>query len=420
MNVKLNKDKFTAIEGAFLVLKENTNSLAALNIIKSSLESCFSGCIFDVRIVNSVDYNNAPFFVMSVFPEISVIDKVISAVMTDKETKAIQKLWETNKNWRIEIDERIFDKNIIDLDNKELTAILLHEIGHIVCSTSIPNRISLILRYEIMNSKISNKMMIKDSIFRKLLSLPVLDSCIGDEKRNPSSIKEEIKADAFAKKMGYSNDLQSALTKLIKCNKYSNKATINDKMSSNTQFALNTLDEFQQRRDKLAKTNLMRVRECCNSPYINELLDEFIETVFNDPDDSNSIFNGRKVQIMQERADRDIEDGYYTEFFLFKKELKRIDPAEIDYIYSKIAGIKNENDRMMVISYIHSKLDLVEYYIAIMENPKTAKKYDIPHTLQQLKILKLRLLELRKDALKQKIPERNKNILVAWPSGYEG
>jgi hypothetical protein len=75
---------------------------------------------------------------------------------------------------------------------------------------------------------------------------------------------------------------------------------------------------------------------------------------------------------------------------------------------------------MLVISYIHSKLDLVEYYIAIMKDPKTIKKYDIPHTLTQLEGIRQRLLELRQIALKYKIPERNKNILVAWPTGYEG
>ena len=151
-----------------------------------------------------------------------------------------------------------------------------------------------------------------------------------------------------------------------------------------------------------------------------DLIDEFIETVFNDPEDSMSICDGKKVKIMQERADKVIEYGYYNEFFLFKKELKRIDPAEIDYIDVKISGIKNLNDKMMVISYLHSKLDLVEYYISILENKKTARKYNIPHTLSQLQNLRKRLLQLREIALKFKIPEKNKHVLVSWPEGYEG
>lgn len=418
MRVKLNKDKLSAIDGAFLVLLEDFNNTAALKIIKDSLEECFD-CKFDINIITPVN-NNSPFFVMSVFPEISVVDKIISAVMNDQETNAIQKLWETNKKWTIEIDRRLFDEEYFNCSNKELTAILLHEIGHVVCSTSLPNRISLILRYEIMKANISSKMMLKDSIFRKIMSLPILDTCISDGKRDRTSIKEEIKADAFAKKMGYSDELASVLTKLMKSKYYTNTNTLNEKMQKVSNFTLNTLDEFQQRKDKLAKQGLISLRESCESPYINTVIDEFVETVFNDPTDSLSIYDGKKVQIMQERADRDIEDGYFTEFFIFKKELKRIDPAEIDYIYGKIEGIKSESDRMMVVSYIHSKLDLVEYYIAIMENPNMIKKYNIPHTLSQLKAIRLRLLDLRKAALKQKIPERNRHVLVSWPDGYEG
>ena len=418
MKVKLNKDKFTAIDGAFLVLKEDKNNNAALSIIKNSLEDCFD-CKFIINVIDPVD-KNSPLFIMSVFPEISVVDKIISSIMTESETKTIQKLWETNKVWNIEIDARILDNTVIECTDKELTAILLHEIGHIICSTSIPNRVSLILRYEIMKSNISNKMMLKDKVFRKIMSLPILDTCISDGKRDKTTIKEEVKADAFAKKMGYSTELQSVLTKLMNSKLYSNSNTINDKIVKNADLALNTLDEFQQRRDQLAKKRLLSLREACTSPYISNVLDEFIETVFNDVEDSLSLINGRKVEYMQERADKVIEDGYYTEFFSFRKELKRIDPAEIDYIYGKINSIKNENDRMMVISYIHSKLDLVEYYISIMKNEKVSKKYDIPHSLNQLEGLRQRLLELRQVALKFKIPEKNKGILVAWPTGYEG
>jgi len=418
VRVKLNKDKFTAIDGAFLVLKEDPSSTAALQIIKQSLQDCFD-CEFEITVVKD-SLPNSDLFVMSVYPELSVIDKIISAVMSNKDTDAIKKLWETNKKWTIEIDSKLLKDEIIQCSEKELTAMLLHEVGHIVCSSSLPNRISLILRYEIMKTNIRNRMMLKDKIFRTIMSLPILDACVSDGKRDGSSIKEEIKADAFAKKMGYQKELLSVLTKLANNTKYPKNDTINDKMTKISDFSLQTLDDFQQRREKLAKRSLLTMRENCQSEYINTVLDNFIETVFEDSEDSLSIFDGKKIQYMQERADKDIEDGYYTEFFIFGKELKRIDPAEIDYIDVKVQSIQNNNDKMMIVSYIHSKLDLVEYYISIMENPKLSRKYSIPHSLTQLYDLKKRLLLLRKMALEFKIPERNKNILVAWPIGYEG
>ena len=41
MMIKLSKDKFNAIEGAFLMLKEYPLSVAPLKVIKKSLEECF-------------------------------------------------------------------------------------------------------------------------------------------------------------------------------------------------------------------------------------------------------------------------------------------------------------------------------------------------------------------------------------------
>lgn len=414
MRVNLNKDKFSDIEGAFTVLKEDPDSNAALQIIKKSLEESF-GCEFDISVIGEGTNTNNKLFVMSVYPEMDTITKVIQACSENKSIDVIKKLWETNKKWTIEIDGKILDDNIISCTEKELTAMILHEVGHIICSNSIPTRISLILRYEIAKSKSTNKILLKDKVFSTIMSLPILDACISDGKRDKSSIKEEIKADKFVKKLGYQNELLSVLTKLSSNKLY--PSTNYDKMKETSSFSLQTLQDFQDRRDNLVKSSLLSLKESCQSVYINNVLDDFIETVFEDG--ANAIV-GSKLQYMHERADKLIEDNYYTEFFIFKKSLKRIDPAELDYIDVRINEIRDENDKMMLISYVHSKLDIVNYYIDILSNPKTTNKYKIPHSLDQLLDMRKRLYTSRDNILKYKIPERNKNILVSWPSGYEG
>jgi hypothetical protein len=76
---------------------------------------------------------------------------------------------------------------------------------------------------------------------------------------------------------------------------------------------------------------------------------------------------------------------------------------------------------MMVVSYIHSKLDIVNYYIALLNNPKQAKKYNIPHSLRELEDLRYHLNGLINEAINAKLPDRFRSgILVAWPDGFEG
>lgn len=421
MHISLNKDKCKTIEGAFSVLKGDINNQEAVKLIKDTLEDSFRDYTFDVRIHRVVgtresDKISGPIFYMSVYPELSTTDKIISAVLSNKETDAIEKIWKANKKWTIEIDDRVIIGNN-SFSNSELTAMLLHELGHVVYTNSIPNRLSTIFKYEITKASISNRLLIaKDKLFRSILSLPILDTCISDNKRDLKSVKEEIKADSFVKRMGYSDDLYKVLTKMIEsCKK---NATRNEKIVKGTDYAFNELTQFQKRRDNITKNDLLRVKENCNSDYINEFLDEFIEKVFEDGDNWQE---GRKLEYMHERADKDIQDEIVLEFFsLGGKKLKRIDPNDIDYIAIKIESISNESDKMMIISYINSKLDLVDYYIGIETDPKLAKKYNIPHTLNELYDIKKRLTALKTEAFKHQIPERNKNILIAWPTGYEG
>ena len=424
MRVSLNKDKCLAIDAAFKMIKENpglgeATTKPALDIIKKTLEDSFEGYTFDIRLTNINTKEDGDLFIMSVFPETSTIDKIVTAVLNNKEDEVIKKLWETNKKWTIEIDANMFNDRYISCTDKELTAILLHEIGHVVYSNSLPTRISTVFRYEVTKSSFMNKALIRsDKIFRNILSLPILDACISDNKRNIRSIKEEIKADAFVKKIGYTKELESALTKFIKCKHIRAPHGINDKITNSTDFSIKTIEDFRLRRDNLAKNNLLALRKECTSDYINNIIDEFVTTVF---EDVGSFTDGGKLEYMHERAEKNIEGDYITEFFLIGgKQLKRIDPNDLDYIDIKIQGIKNESDKMMVCSYINSKLDLVDYYISILENPKLSKKYNIPHSLNNLYDMKKRLMLSRENALKFKIPARNKNLLVAWPTGYDG
>ncbi len=407
MIIKLNKDKFTAIEGAFLMLKEDSLADAPKTVIKDNLESVFDGFKFTIRIV---DTNNPKVtFVMSVFPEVDTASKIVSAMLTGHEEKIISDLWKKNTKWVIEIDKAIFDG--IGFSNKELTALLLHEVGHITITNSIPTRLYTIMSYEVAKTKASNKALIKDELFRSIMSLPILDACVSDKAH--SSIRDEIKADKFAKKMGYSNELYSALTKLTDSSRGTSR---NDDISKLTNFSLSTLDELKERKANLVKKNLIGLSESCNSPYIKEVIDDFVEKVLTEREGT---FIDKNDYIWT-RINDDINNYYTTEFFGITKTLKRIEPADIDYVMIKMEGIKSETDKLMLITYIHSKLDLIDYYLSILKDPKLSRKYTIPNSIQQLEGFRERLMVYRDNILKYRIPDKFKGILVAWPEGYEG
>ena len=415
MAVRLKKEAFKSIDNAFLVLQEDKASETGKKIIKDSLNEIFD-VDFDIEIIPVND--NSPLFVMSVFPEKSVVSKIISSVTTNSgNIETIKKLWQQNKKWTLEIDERILNKNFINCSNRELTALLLHEIGHVVCTNSIPSRISTIIQYEIAKSKLENKILAADKIFSKILALPILNACVSDSRKSDKPLSVEIKADNFAKKMGYQQELLSVLKKITTNTKYPKGGTINKNMEEMTKFSINTLNQLKAREDNLLKKNLVSLKKECVSPYIESYIDDFYNTIFETG--NKSISSIEHLTFMENRADSIVEN-YYTEFFFGKKKLSKIDPAELDYIDIKTNEIKNENDKMMLISYIHSKLDIIDFYLEILKDPKLAKKYNVPNSADQLERMRTRLLTSRENILKYKIPERNKGIIIAWPENYEG
>ena len=415
MAVRLKKEAFKSIDNAFLVLQEDKASETGKKIIKDSLNEIFD-VEFDIEIIPVND--NSPLFVMSVFPEKSVVSKIISSVTTNSgNIETIKKLWQQNKKWTLEIDERILNKNFINCSNRELTALVLHEIGHVVCTNSIPSRISTIIQYEIAKSKLENKILAADKLFSKILALPILNACVSDSRKSDKPLSVEIKADNFAKKMGYQQELLSVLKKITTNQKYPKGGTINKNMEEMTKFSINTLNQLKAREDNLLKKNLISLKKECVSPYIESYIDDFYNTIFETGD--KSISSIEHLTFMENRADNIVEN-YYTEFFFGKKKLSKIDPAELDYIDIKTNEIKNENDKMMLISYIHSKLDIIDFYLEILKDPKLAKKYNVPNSADQLERMRTRLLTSRENILKYKIPERNKGIIIAWPENYEG
>lgn len=421
MKINLDKNKFVDIDKAFLLLKEMNNNQNAISMIKTSLESCFQDLNFDVKIISSID-NNTPVFIMSVFPEISTTNKIIYSLANSDKNKEniVKKLWEKNKKWTIEIDDKILQTKYFDFTDRELTALLLHEIGHVIYSNSITNRISTILQYEIAKANMGNKILMKDKLFSKIMSLPILNACISDSKSNSKALKQEIKADSFSKKMGYTKELYSVLSKIINSNYYNKKNNIDKNMKDVSDFSIDTINQLRTRQDKIMKHNLESVIESCNSPYIRSVVEEYYNLLFEVCEDS-SLCDGRKLEYMEERAEKIVNEGYVTEFFFNRSEkLKRIDPAELDYIDIKTNEIKSEDDKMMLISYLHSKMDMVDYYIQILSNPKLSKKYVVPYTLDNLISIKKRLEKSRENIINFKIPERNKGLYIAWPENYDG
>ena len=102
------------------------------------------------------------------------------------------------------------------------------------------------------------------------------------------------------------------------------------------------------------------------------------------------------------------------------KKLKRIPSDLVSYIQIETEAIKDSNDKMMISSYCLSKLDLVNWYIELLE--VGSKKYIVPHSKAHLEMVREQLMECHKEIMRVKIKNPNDRpiIDINYPKGYEG
>lgn len=120
-----------------------------------------------------------------------------------------------------------------------------------------------------------------------------------------------------------------------------------------------------------------------------------------------------------ERLQKDPEIKMLQEKFGVKK-LKKIPKDLVAYITIEAECIRDANDKMMIASYCLSKLEIVEWYIELLE--VGSKKYIVPHTRAELNTIHTQLLACYKKILDTPIPKNTTRPLIdiQYPAGYEG
>lgn len=411
-------EKLESVEAAFASLKENPGNKEAYEAIAACLKD-----VFHKKIRVSVVYTrpNDNLFVMSITPEKSYLDLVVNYLIQGRPDLNIQKLWMDILEWNIEIDSKILESKTIDLTTRELTALLLHELGHMAFSDSVPQRISRILKFELAKASIGTRSLFFSNTFRPLLSLPILNACCFNQVADYAALRKEMQADLFAVKYGYGRDLESAFTKFINTPKVqirTGKDPDND-MREVYLFSEQILNDFQQRRGRLAKQKLWKVSLMTPSKIISGFISAIASKFVRENQDLN--IESVIIERAEEQAARLVNEAYMKEFFDFKwKKPKRFDPRIIDYIEVESRNIKTNDDKMILINYIYTKLDLINYYINILKNPEYSAKYDIQDSMETLLRYKMRLEKARQYVVDYRIPQIRYGLDIQYPEGYEG
>lgn len=193
-------------------IRDHNGRSSDLNKLKNELNRFFKGqrCR-EVLYTNNTD---KVFFGMSVLPIMNDED-VVYILNADNNYMV--------KEYYLELDSKLFGADLC-LNDEELLAVLLHEVGHMVNSTEPIENAKNVL--DLYLAKTHSELDIAESINQKA----ILGFGLRDLMRKTISIFEkdqfeEITADEFVYKCGYGDQLQSALHKILK----KRNSIVNDK-----------------------------------------------------------------------------------------------------------------------------------------------------------------------------------------------
>lgn len=377
---------------------------------------------YDLQVnINIVENDGMQFFGMSIYPESDVIDKMVDSLVegTDR-LEVMEDIWAKNKRWVIDIDSLLLYDITLNANPAEITAILLHEIGHTIHSNAIPNRVGRVIKYTKMSLGISVKKILKWSKARKILGLTFIEACGNKNFHNYNSLHKETEADKIVVKEGYGEDLNSFLSKLL--SKKGNgliersEKELEQEVESVLAWSVENIAQLELRKNILDR-NLKSQMMANKSPFVRNYLLQIRELFFGKTEDRvESLI--REQNVMKEYAKYSIVTESFKDWFSKNGKLQKVTNNDIDIILIESNRIENENDRIYVLDLIYSKLDIIELSLDLLSNKDTAQRVQV--SKDTLLRQKEELLTIRKQIMSLHLKPKDFNVLVNYPVGYEG
>ena len=385
------------------------------------------------------------FFGFNVFPEIDKLEDVCNKIANDDvKFKDIVKRWRSIEEWEIVIDSLVFDRSFIAFNPKELTAMLLHEIGHV---TQSDEPIEQFYRaYLESKSRLKNADKVSKKVLYILYTIPLAVACTSRRWVNDKNeIKLEISADKSLIETGYAEHLINAFDKIIKASGSINRSEdMNYKeIESNVEWANMNIVDVIKRRDKLKdslyykaiQTNSGYIQALCarilnflgvrmrerytgavaESCMLNELINGEITLETHVPFYDIKKFGQIEARIIREQNALEVAN----EAFFNKRKNSKVnipDEYDLDRIFVAIDDIQNNYDKVYVLDLIYEQIEKLNDFEEAISMDETKSKKWAP----KIEEMRQRLATLRKTVLSKNIAKKEYKVFVKYPEGYEG
>lgn len=362
-----------------MMSKDHSSNI--LSKLKSELNIFFKKVpCRDILYTNNTD---KLFFGMRVYPIINS-DNIIDVIRDDESINF--------SGYYLELDSKLFDP-MLDLTDKELTSILLHEIGHIVYDTATIDEVKKQIDMYLAASDDYISTIGYSKGYKEVLAYAMKDSVIKVGSLFSKIGNTEIIADTFVASCGYGPELNSALRKISRSTFYLNKNVDNRLLAMS--WALRLKNEFNTSRIPAIKT-LNKAKQLTAS----KLEERELSFAVNAVNRMENPMNESIIDNMKSRFSKKIND--------FKIKGIRGIKNDVYELNVRLRCAESEEDLLYIIRTLNSDIAILKDYLT--EDIPDDEREEIFKTLQDM-------YDIRENAAKKKdIQKSDTLITVVYPN----
>jgi hypothetical protein len=380
---------------------------------------------FDIQLDISIIDNKKTFFGMCIYPSPDEIDTLTNMLIQPlsktgtkfSDVEKIHREFMTKSIKVVEIDSTLLYDHNINASAGEITAILLHELGHIVASNSLVNRLTRAKEYLMLKCDTKTRRLIPSiPMIPSLFSLVALQ--IFSHQFNVQLLKEK-EADELAVKEGYGEELYSVLGKLIANGKGDQVKKSNKELDKDVEVTIDWLivniKELEYRKDKL-KRSLKMLKFTTPSRFLADNISRI----------SNSIFN-RDDEVMMQKAVL-VNEAFIMSNLKNKKmkapsgaidnagRVRRLVTRDLDIYRAELERVNTVDDKIFLLERLYDLLDVAEYAKYMLEvEPKRVMQSEVTinNYIQSIH-------EIINMTNNKKISKQKYGLFIKYPADYEG
>lgn len=412
----MKKESLLIIEECFRNIQHEKSVEKNLRMIESAIKR-----EFDVNIKISIINNKRQFFGMCVYPSPDEINKLTTMLletnvkMADVERVHIECV--TKGEHIVEIDSILLYDHNLNASAGEVTAILLHEIGHILTSNNV------VCRFERAKEYITIKF---DNKTRKLVPIiPMITTLFNIVTLQIFSnhfnigLTKEKHADELALKMGYGQELADILGKLIANGQGERvRRSVRDEdkdIEITIDWLIVNIKELEYRKDRL-KRSLKTIKMTTPSPYLAKRLGELTDKVFKK--DKETMVE--KVEVINEAfiISKLKDDKIKAPVGAVDRSgrVKKLLPRDLAIYRAELERVNTVDDKIFLLERLYDLLDIAEYAKQMVQiDPRKVGQSE-----QTIDLYIKSLHELISETSARNISRTKYGLFIKYPADYEG